>query len=193
MIASVRGTVEASGADYVIIVANGIGYQINTTSTVATSAVEGSPLHLHTVLIVREDAMTLFGFPSLHERDLFNLITSVSGIGPRLGLAILSHLSIDRLRQAVLNKQPEILTRVPGIGKKSAEKIVFELRDKLRGTATDAVPAGDVIEVDADVMEALLTFGYTQSEAQAAIAAIPADTAHEFEERMRAALAYFMR
>lgn len=192
MIASVRGTVEASGADYVIIVANGVGYQIFTTSTVATSAVEGSDLHLHTVLIVREDAMTLFGFPSLHERDLFNLITSVSGIGPRLGLAILSHLSIDRLRQAVLNKQPELLTRVPGIGKKSAEKIVFELRDKLRGTGA-AAPAGDAIEVDADVMEALLTFGYNQSEAQAAIAAIPADTAHEFEERMRAALAYFMR
>ena len=191
MIASLEGIVAGSSAEYVILVVQGVGFQVYTTGEV-TAAAPGDSLLLHTVLIVREDALTLFGFKTTAERDLFNLITSVSGIGPRLGLSILSHMSIERLRQAVFNKQPELLTRVPGIGKKLAEKIVFELRDKLRGAA-EAMPAGEASNVDADVVEALLTFGYNQGEAQAAVRAIPADTPQEFEERMRAALAYFMR
>jgi Holliday junction DNA helicase RuvA len=191
MIASLEGIVAGSSADYVILVVQGVGFQVYATGEV-TAAAPGDALLLHTVLIVREDALTLFGFKTTAERDLFNLITSVSGIGPRLGLSILSHMSLERLRQAVFNKQPELLTRVPGIGKKLAEKIVFELRDKLRGAA-EAVPAGEASNVDVDVIEALLTFGYNQGEAQAAVRAIPADTPQDFEERMRAALAYFMR
>ncbi len=191
MIASLEGRVAATAADYVILLVQGVGFQVYTTAEV-TAAAPGDSLLLHTVLIVREDSLTLFGFKTTAERDLFNLITSVSGIGPRLGLSILSHMSSDRLRQAVFNKQPELLTRVPGIGKKLAEKIVFELRDKLRGSV-ETVPGGETSNVDADVIEALLTFGYSQSEAQAAVHAISADTPQDFEERMRAALAYFMR
>jgi Holliday junction DNA helicase RuvA len=191
MIALIHGTVAAAAADYVILMTNGVGYRVYTTAATAAAA-EGTELLLHTELIVREDSMTLYGFTTLAERDLFNLITSVSGIGPRLGLSILSHMSLDRLRQAVLSKQPELLTRVPGIGKKLAEKIVFELRDKLRGAA-DVPPSGAAADVNADVLEALLTFGYSQSEAQAAVKAIPPETANDFEERMRVALGYFMR
>ena len=191
MIDSVQGYVSGVGADYVVVVVGGVGLRVYTTP--AAISAQGSDLLLHTVLIVREDALTLYGFPTLAERDLFELITSVSGIGPRLGLAILSHMSLDRLRQAVLNKQPELLTRVPGIGKKLAEKIVFELRDKLRGAGTAAAPSGAVADVEADVMEALITFGYSQSEANAAIKSIGAEVAGDFEERMRAALAYFTR
>jgi Holliday junction DNA helicase RuvA len=108
-------------------------------------------------------------------------------------LAILSHMSMERLRQSVLNKQPELLTRVPGIGKKLAEKIVFELRDKLRGTTGTTTASGDAADVDSDVLAALLTFGYSQAEAAAALKAIPDGTPADFEERMRAALAYFTR
>lgn len=193
MIASVEGRVSTSGADYVVVVVGGVGLRVHTTPA-AIATPEGETLLLHTALIVREDALTLFGFPTLAERELFDLITTVSGIGPRLGLAILSHMSMDRLRQAVLNKQPELLTRVPGIGKKLAEKIVFELRDKLRGGAgAPTSPAGDAADVDSDVLAALLTFGYSQAEAAAAIQSIPEGTAADFEERMRAALAYFTR
>lgn len=193
MIASVEGRVSAASADYIILVVGGVGLRIYTTpAALATAA--GEVLLLHTALIVREDALTLFGFPTLAERELFDLITTVSGIGPRLGLAILSHMSMDRLRQAVLNKQPELLTRVPGIGKKLAEKIVFELRDKLRaGTSTTTASAGESGDVDSDVLAALLTFGYSQSEATAAIQSIEPQTPADFEERMRAALAYFTR
>ncbi|MDX2140454.1 MAG: Holliday junction branch migration protein RuvA [Chloroflexota bacterium] len=189
MIASIQGHISAVGADYVIIVVGGLGLKVFTTP--AAISQQGSDVLLHTALIVREDALTLYGFPTLSERELFDLITTVSGIGPRLGLAILSHMSMERLRQAVLNKQPELLTRVPGIGKKLAEKIVFELRDKLRGAAGVAAIADTANDVDADVLEALITFGYSQSEASAAIKAINTDVAHDFEERMRAALAYF--
>ncbi len=193
MIASVEGRVSAAGADYVVVVVGGVGLRVFTTPA-ALATPEGDFLLLHTTLIVREDALTLFGFPTLAERELFDLITTVSGIGPRLGLAILSHMSLERLRQAVLNKQPELLTRVPGIGKKLAEKIVFELRDKLRGsTGAAAASSGDSADVDSDVTAALLTFGYSQAEASAAIQSIPRDTPADFEERMRAALAYFTR
>jgi holliday junction DNA helicase RuvA len=191
MIDSVQGYVASAGADYVVVVVGGVGLRVY--STPAAMSAQGSDLLLHTVLIVREDALTLYGFTTMAERDLFELITSVSGIGPRLGLAILSHMSLDRLRQAVLNKQPELLTRVPGIGKKLAEKIVFELRDKLRGASTATAPSGAAADVDADVMEALITFGYSQSEAGAAIGSIGADVGGDFEDRMRAALAYFTR
>jgi holliday junction DNA helicase RuvA len=192
MIASVEGRVSAYGADYVVVVVGGVGLRVYTTPA-AISTPEGETLLLHTTLIVREDALTLFGFPTLAERELFDLITTVSGIGPRLGLAILSHMSMERLRQSVLNKQPELLTRVPGIGKKLAEKIVFELRDKLRGTTGTAAASGDAADVDSDVLAALLTFGYSQAEATAALKAIPDGTPADFEERMRAALAYFTR
>jgi holliday junction DNA helicase RuvA len=101
MIDSVQGYVASAGADYVVVVVGGVGLRVY--STPAAMSAQGSDLLLHTVLIVREDALTLYGFTTMAERDLFELITSVSGIGPRLGLAILSHMSLDRLRQASLN------------------------------------------------------------------------------------------
>jgi holliday junction DNA helicase RuvA len=192
MIASVQGSVLQAGTDWIVVSVGGVGIRTYTTPSVIARET-GSEIFLHTVLIVREDALTLFGFESTAERELFELLTSVSGIGPRLGLAIMSHLSIDRLRQAVLNKQPEILTRVPGIGKKLAEKLVFELRDKLKGGSAVASVDGATADVNADIIEALITFGYSNAEAQAAIKSIAADAPNDFEERMRLALQYFMR
>jgi Holliday junction DNA helicase RuvA len=193
MIASIEGRVSNRGGDFVVVTVGGVGLRVYTTPD-ALSTPAGEMLLLHTTLIVREDALTLFGFPTLAERELFDLITSVSGIGPRLGLSILSHMSMERLRQSVLNKQPELLTRVPGIGKKLAEKIVFELRDKLQKGVGTSQPGTDAAsDVDQDVIAALLTFGYSQAEAAAAVASIAPDTPPDFEERMRAALTYFTR
>jgi len=142
-------------------------------------------------MIVREDAITLYGFGTLAERETFEPLISVSGVGPKMALAILGTLSIERLRTAVSSHQVETLTRVPGIGKKTAEKIIFELKDKLKG-ADGLIGAAPLTDVNKDVLDALISFGYSVSEAQAALASIPPDTPNEFEERMRQALAYFV-
>ncbi len=119
-------------------------------------------------MIVREDSLTLYGFSTLAERDLFDRLITVSGVGPKLALAILGTMSIDSLRNAVGSGQPELLTRVPGIGKKMAEKIVFELKDKLKG-ADGLISAGAVSDVNRDVLDALIGFGYSIAEASAAL------------------------
>jgi Holliday junction DNA helicase RuvA len=151
----------------------------------------GHGVFLHTHLIVREDALTLFGFATEEQRTLFELLLSVQGIGPRLALAVLSSLSPDVLRRAVVNEQPDVFSRVRGVGKKTAEKIVFALKDKLGGEFSLAAlaSAGDV---DAEVIAALTALGYSVVEAQAAVQSIPRDAdAKTLEDRVRLALAYF--
>lgn len=190
MIASVEGTIAAAYSDHLVVVVNGIGYKVSIPrNTVAV--LEGDHVHLHTEMIVREDLIALYGFGTLPERDTFVRLITVSGVGPKLALAILGTMSIDSLRNAVASGQPELLTRVPGIGKKMAEKIVFELKDKLKG-ADGLISAGAVSDVNKDVLDALIGFGYSIAEAQAALEALPPDTPNTFEERMRRALQYFV-
>jgi Holliday junction DNA helicase RuvA len=190
MIASLEGTAAAVYPDHVVVVVGGVGYKVFVPrSTIIVSA--GESVHLHTEMIVREDAITLFGFGTLAERDTFIRLITVSGVGPKLALAILGTMSIDSLRNAVSSGQPELLTRVPGIGKKVAEKIVFELKDKFKG-ADGLISAGAASDVNKDVLDALISFGYSISEATAALEALPPDTPNNFEERMRRALQYFV-
>lgn len=190
MIASLEGIVAAAYADHVVVVVGGIGFKVFVPRNTVV-ALEGENIHLQTEMIVREDAITLYGFASAAERDLFNRLITVSGVGPRIALAILGTMSIDSLRNAVATGQPELLTRVPGIGKKLAEKIVFELKDKLKG-ADGLISAGAVSDVNKDVLDALTGFGYSIAEAQAALESLPPDTPNNFEERMRRALQYFV-
>jgi holliday junction DNA helicase RuvA len=190
MIASIEGKVASVYADRLVVVVGGVGFKVFVPrGTIIVS--EGDNVHLHTEMIVREDAITLYGFSSEPERDLFNRLLTVSGVGPKIGLAVLGTMSIDSLRNAVATGQPELLTRVPGIGKKMAEKIVFELKDKLKG-ADGLISAGAVSDVNKDVLDALTGFGYSIAEAQAALESLPPDTPNSFEERMRRALQYFI-
>jgi len=190
MIASLQGKVAAAYVDHVVVVVGGIGFKVfMPRNTIAV--LEGDDIALHTEMIVREDSIALYGFASVAERDLFNRLLTVSGVGPKLGLAILGTMSVDSLRNAVASGQPELLTRVPGIGKKMAEKIVFELKDKLKG-ADGLISAGTLSDVNKDVLDALIAFGYSIAEAQAALEALPPDTPNNFEERMRRALQYFV-
>ncbi|HEX2620519.1 MAG TPA: Holliday junction branch migration protein RuvA, partial [Phototrophicaceae bacterium] len=129
MIASLEGTVAAVMHDYMIVTVHGIGYKVFAPASVMSDP--GDSLYLHTSLIVREDSLTLFGFATPADRDLFELLLTINGVGPKVGLAILSTLNADNLRNAVVADRAEILTRVPGIGKKTAQKILFELKDKL--------------------------------------------------------------
>src|SRR5690606_14758913 len=129
MIASLQGKVAATYSDHLILTVNGVGYKV----FVPEPASFDEDVFLHTVLIVREDGFSLFGFRTNGEREIFETLLKVNGVGPRMALAILSTMSIDNLRNAVLSERAELLTRVPGIGKKTAQKIVFELKDKLGG------------------------------------------------------------
>ena len=189
MIASIQGTIAATESDHVVIVVGGIGFKVFVPRSV-TERRTTDEIFLHTVLIVREDAFTLYGFPTVEERGLFEMMLTIYGVGPRLALAILSTISIDHLRGAVVNEKAEVLTRVPGVGKKTAQKIVFELKDKL-GFGLDALPVMAFDDLNTDVMDALVALGYSIVEAQTAIQSLPPDAPETVEDRVRLALQYF--
>ncbi len=190
MIASIEGTVAATYADHVVVVVSGIGYKVFMPGT-SIDRIEGDHVHLQTLMIVREDSISLYGFLSLAERELFEKVTSVTGIGPKLGLAILSTLGPEHLRNAVVSDQPDVLVRVPGIGKKMAQKIILELKDKLKAGLED-LPVGSFSDVNRDVMDTLVALGYSVVEAQAAIQTLPSDAPDDVEERVRLTLRYFV-
>jgi Holliday junction DNA helicase RuvA len=188
MIASIQGIVTGKLADALVVTVQGIGYLVHTNDATLTKSREGDEILLHTTLVVREDSLTLYGFRTSAEKEIFEIITTVSGVGPRLGLAILSTMSADNLRNAIASERDELLTRVPGIGKKTAKKIVFELKDKL--TSRDAIPIDgfDGDDINADVLDTLIALGFSVVEAQTALQSLPPDAPEEVEERVRLAL-----
>jgi holliday junction DNA helicase RuvA len=188
MIASIEGTITAVFHDAMIVSVNGIGYRIFVPP--AAMGDKGDTTLLHTSLIVREDSLTLFGFATPADRDLFELLLTINGVGPKVALSILSTLSADNLRNAVVADRAEILTRVPGIGKKTAQKILFELKDKLP-KGLDAAPISVFDDVNSDVIDTLVALGYSIVEAQTAVQALPTDAPADVEERVRLALQYF--
>jgi holliday junction DNA helicase RuvA len=189
MIASVEGQVIGKQRDALVVSVGGVGYLVYVPEATLTKLREGDQVLLHTTLVVREDSMTLYGFRTIAEKEIFEIVTTVSGVGPRLGMAILSTMSAENLRNAIASERDEMLTRVPGIGKKTAKKIVFELKEKL--TTRDAVPLADVFgdeNVNSDVMDALIGLGYSVVEAQRAIQGLPPDAPDDTGERIRLAL-----
>jgi Holliday junction DNA helicase RuvA len=150
----------------------------------------GDPVFLNTYLVVREDALSLFGFETEELRDLFVLLLGVNGVGPRIALAILSSMTPDAIRRSVLAEQPDLFARVSGVGKKTAQKIILHLQGKISGEMTISREPG-MIEIDAQVLDALTGLGYSIVEAQAAIQSIPRDAASDVETRLRLALQYF--
>jgi Holliday junction DNA helicase RuvA len=186
MIASIRGTVQQTGDSWVVIELGGMGIKVSVPVPLAARAKSGQTLALFTHLQVREDALALFGFETPDQLTFFELLLSVSGIGPRMALSLLSHFSTDALRQAVVRGAPDRLSGIPGVGKKTAEKIVFNLKDKL---AVEAGPGGaGWSETDTEVIAALTALGYSIVEAQTALQQIPADAPPDAETRLRLAL-----
>jgi len=191
MIASVRGIIQHVGLQEVVLEVGGIGVQISVPqAALGPAAVIGQAMFLYTRLIVREDSLSLYGFGTVEQREVFDLLLQVSGVGPRLAVTILSHLPPDGLRAAVAGDQPAALTRVPGIGRKTAEKIIFHLKDRL---AAPQALGGLALEADNDVVSALTALGYSLIEAQSAVQSIPAQAPDEVEARVRLALQYFSR
>jgi len=190
MIDSVTGHVARVGKTYVVVTVGGVGLRVHVPTTVLDYIDgTGQAITLLTHLAVREDDLTLYGFAEPEEREVFEVLIGVSGIGPRLALAILSTLTVEHLQNAVASDEPEILTRVPGIGKKMAQKLTFELRDKLAIDITAGLAA--ISDLDTDVIATLTALGYSIVEAQSAIQSIPRDAPPEVEERVRIALRYF--
>jgi len=189
MIASIQGKITGAYKDHLIVVVNGIGYKVFVPD-VLLNRQAGEAITLHTHLVVREDSLTLYGFEQPDERGLFETLLTISGVGPKVALAMLSTLNIDNLRNAVVSDRAEILTRVPGIGKKTAQKILFELKDKI-SVGLDAVPAAGFDDSNSDVIDTLVALGYSIVEAQTAVQSLPPDAPEDVEERVKLALQYF--
>ncbi len=190
MIASLRGKVTQIETDHLVLELGGVGLSVAVPAPLLDQSEIGRQVFLYTSLVVREDSLSLYGFETGETRELFHLLMGVSGVGPRLALAILSTLSPDAIRRAVFHEQPEIFSRVPGVGKKTAQKIHFHLQDRMP-SVEGLDPVGRMTDVDTEVLEALTTLGYSVVEAQAALQAIPRDTPQEVETRLRLALQYF--
>lgn len=190
MIASIRGRILETFSDNVVIEVGGVGLQVYLPAPLKDSLRRGDSAFLHTYLVVREDLLTLYGFESLEGRELFQLLLTVNGVGPRLALAILSTLAPDAIRRAVFHEQAEVFSRVPGVGKKTAQKILLQLQDKITPDI-GLEPVGAMGDSDGEVLDALTSLGYSVVEAQAAIQSIPRDAPQDVETRLRLALQYF--
>jgi holliday junction DNA helicase RuvA len=169
MIASVRGEVLEVALDHVVIEAAGVGYRVNATPSTLATLRQGSEARLVTAMIVREDSMTLYGFTDAETRDLFLTLLSVSGVGPRLAMATLAVHDAPTLRQVLHDGDVTALTRVPGIGKRGAERMVLELRDKVGAVAaTNGAPPVNGHAVRGPVVEALVGLGFAAKQAEEA-------------------------
>lgn len=191
MIAGLNGKLEAVTSDGAIINVNGISFQVYMpTSTLSTLGATGSDVRIHTHLHLREDNVALYGFATEEELALFQALTSVSGLGPRLALAMLSAASADHLAMAIATGNTDLLTAIPGIGKKMASRLIIELKDKI-GAGWLAAPAAELAEANSDVAAALTSLGYSTAEATRAIATLPQETNLSLEEKIKLALQYY--
>ena len=184
LIASIRGPVIDRGVDHVVLALGGLGLRAFCSPALAAGAIDGDEVTLYTYLHLREDAIALYGFASKQELAAFESLIAVSGVGPKVGLALLSTLGVDKLSLAIANGEVPTLVRVPGIGKKTAERIVLELKDKFRSGAPPE-SGRDGIGLD-DVAAALVSLGYSVVEAEEAARQSSADGSTE--ERILAAL-----
>ncbi|NBH04041.1 Holliday junction branch migration protein RuvA [Amycolatopsis sp. SID8362] len=192
MISSVRGEVLSVGLDHVVVEVGGVGFAVQATPATLATLRRGEEARLHTALVVREDSLTLFGFADADARELFGLLQTVSGIGPRLALATLAVLDPDKLRAALVEGNITVLTSVPGIGRKGAERLTLELRDKVSALGgPDGAPAVTAPgALRSEVVEALAGLGFPAKQAEQAVDKVLADgDGHTTASVLRAALA----
>jgi Holliday junction DNA helicase RuvA len=192
MIASLQGLLSIINDDSIVIQVGGVGLQVSIPLPLLSevSSQRGEEISLYTYLVVREDSMTLYGFKRMQERRLFEMLLAVSGVGPRTALAVVGTLTPETLANAIHRDEPDIIARVPGLGNKTAQKVILELKGKV---IPSGLPEGmsPIMDADTDVLEALTALGYSIVEAQAAIQSIPADASKDIEDRIMIALQYF--
>ncbi|WP_007026035.1 Holliday junction branch migration protein RuvA [Saccharomonospora iraqiensis] len=207
MISSLRGEVLSVGLDHAVVEVGGVGLAVQAVPSTLGTLRTGERAHLHTTLVVREDSLTLYGFADEESRELFGLLQTVSGVGPRLALAALAVLEPDKLRTALAEGNLTVLTQVPGIGRKGAERLSIELRDKVAalagadgptegaagadGAAVADPGAGAAARADVvtDVVRALVGLGFPAKQAEQAVERVVADEPGDTSRVLRAALA----
>jgi Holliday junction DNA helicase RuvA len=190
MIASLSGKLESLAADGAVINVGGVGFRVFLpTGTLSALGTPGSDVKVYTHTHVREDNITLYGFATAEELWLFETLIGVTGLGPKLALAILSALSPEQVTAAIATGSADMLDMVPGIGKKAASRIILELKEKI-GAGWVAAPAAQAARENTDVLAALASLGYSAAEAVKAVGALPADSDLPLEEKVKLALQY---
>jgi Holliday junction DNA helicase RuvA len=190
MIATLRGEITQVEDNAIIIETGGVGLRVFVPKPLRERMKAGDAIFLFTHLVIREDDWKLFGFEIQADRELFTTLLGVDGVGPRTALAVLSTLTIDTVQRAVFSDEPDLLSRVPGVGKKTAQKMVLYLHDRLKPVSgLDKIAS--MSDTDSEVLAALTALGYSVVEAQTAIQSIPKDAPDEVEERLRLALQQF--
>ncbi len=191
MIAGIKGVIEAIGSGWVIIDVGGVSFHVFVpTSTLSQLGVVGQAARLKTHLHVREDNLTLFGFNSLRELTLFEILITVKGIGPKIGLAMLSAMNAEQLTVAIASGDAAMLTSVPGIGKKIADRIVLELKEKVGSNWISQDLAS--VHGNSELLAVLTSLGYSVAEASKAVASLPPSSAAlDLEARVKLLLRYF--
>jgi|YNPBryantNP2012_1023418.scaffolds.fasta_scaffold10348_1 Holliday junction DNA helicase RuvA len=188
MIATLHGKIQARTDDALIVNVSGVGFRVRVpSSTLANLGAIGSEVLLFTHLHVREDELSLYGFATEDELHLFETLLTVSGIGPKVGLSILSAAPVETLRVAIAQGNLDVLTAIPGIGKKTAQRLILELKGKIDVSGMGEV--GELTPLDRDVIDALINLGYSAAEATRAARAVPTEV-KTIEERVRVALQY---
>ena len=196
MIASVEGVVGAITADALVIEVGGIGYRVFAAPAILATATAGGRLKLHTYHLVREDQQALYGFRTAEELGFFNLLLTVTGVGPKVALAIVGSRPTADLQLAIMTGDQAVLVAIPGIGRKLAERVIFELKEKVAaaGVAASGAVAG-VGAAESEVVAALQALGYSLGEAREAsrIALADATIGGTLEDRVKAALRTLLR
>ncbi len=190
MIATLRGKIVQIEENSLVLEVGGVGLRVFAPAPLRRRLNVGEVILLYTHLVVREDALVLYGFESQSERELFNILLGVDGVGPKVALSVLSTLTPDAIQRAVFADEADMLSRVPGVGKKTAQKMALYLKDKLKPMDTLATVAA-MTDRDSEVLAALTALGYSVVEAQSAIQSLPKDAPEDTEERLRMALQYF--
>jgi len=190
MIATLHGEITQVEDNAIIIENGGMGLRVFVPKPLHERTKAGEAIFLFTHLVVREDDWKLFGFESQADRELFTTLLGVDGVGPRTALAVLSTLNLDTVQRAVFSDEPDLLSRVPGVGKRTAQKMVLYLHDRLKPlSGLDKIAS--MSDTDSEVLAALTALGYSVVEGQTAIQSIPKDAPDDVEERLRLALQQF--
>ena len=197
MIASVEGVVGAVAADSLVVEVGGIGYRVFAAPAVLASAQPGGRLKLHTYHLVREDVQALYGFRNAEELGFFNLLLTVTGVGPKVALAIVGSRPTPDLQLAIMAQDQAVLVSIPGIGRKLAERVIFELKEKVAaaGVAVSGAAIGGSAAGEGEIVAALQALGYSLAEAREASRAALLDVGVDsnLEERVKAALRSLLR
>jgi Holliday junction DNA helicase RuvA len=190
MIATIRGEITQIEETAIIIEAGGVGLRVFIPKPLLERTKAGEAIFLFTHFVIREDDWKLFGFESQADRELFLALIGVDGVGPRTALAVLSTLNLETVHRAVFNDEPDLLSRVPGVGKKTAQKMVLYLQDRLK-PVSGLEKIASMSDTDTEVLAALTALGYSVVEAQTAIQSIAKDAPEDVAERLRMALQQF--